>query len=216
MDKQRTPSDFSEGHRHPEMQDRAVSRTRFTLGVHRYVIHNATVRWLSLVLVMITCAANAQAWQPSFQVGLRAEAAAWGEDISLSKYLSRNADYNVGDHGCYFKISLFFFRVNGLGAIDSVYARGSLNEDLVASVTANILATQGKWKLPEKSQTSDKCWFIFPFIDLGRARSCQGMQRLSRNALTELLLIYADAEPTKDRRGRVMLPPNDFPQLSER
>ncbi len=180
------------------------------------LIHKATRGWLLLFLVLVTAPGNAQVWQPTFQIGLNAEAAAWGEDISLSTYLSRNAAYNAGDHGCYLKISLFYFRVNGLGAIDSVYTSGNLNENLVATVTTNILATEGKWKLPEKSQVSDKCWFIFPFIDPGKSKSCLAQQQLSRNALEELLLLYSAAGPMKDRQGRVMLPPNAFPRFDQK
>lgn len=180
------------------------------------LIHHATKSCPLLFLVLITSPGNAQVWEPSFQIGLNAEAAAKGKDVSLSTYLSHNTVYNAGDHGCFLKISLFYFRVNGLGAIDSVYSRGSLNETLVATIKTNILATEGKWKLPEKSRASDKCWFIFPFIDPGRSKSCLGQQRLSRNALEELLLLYSDAKPTKDRQGRVMLPPNAFPQYAQK
>lgn len=181
-----------------------------------HLIHKATNVRLLLFLVLVTSPGIAQTWQPSFQMGLNAEAAAWGKNVSLSRYLSRNAAYNYGDHGCYLKLSLFYFRVNGLGAVDSIYAKGSLNEDLVATIKTNILATEGKWKLPEKSQASDKCWFIFPFTDPGSPESCIGQQQLSRNALAELLLLYSMSEPTKDSHGRVMLPPNEFFQLSKK
>lgn len=180
------------------------------------LIYKAAKGSLLLFLAMITGSVNAQTWQPSFQIGLNAEAAAWGEDVSLSTYLSRNAAYNTGDQGCHLKISLFYFRVNGLGAIDSVYARGGLNEELVSIIKTNILATEGKWKMPENSRASDKCWFIFPFIDPGRSRSCMGQQQLSHNALKDLLVLYSKAETTKDRQGRVMLPPNAFPQFAEK
>lgn len=100
----------------------------------RDLIYKATRVRLLLFLVLVTTPGSAQVWQPSFQIGLNAEAASWGKDVSLSTYLSRNAAYNAGDHGCYLKISLFYFRVNGLGAIDSLYSKGSLNENLVSTI----------------------------------------------------------------------------------
>jgi hypothetical protein len=103
------------------------------------LICKATNARLLLFLVLATGSGNAQVWQPSFQMGLNAEATSWGKDVSLSTYLSRNAAYNAGDNGCYLKISLFYFRVNGSGTIDSVYAMGSLNENLV-SEEVSILA----------------------------------------------------------------------------
>lgn len=157
-----------------------------------------------------------QTWQPSFQMGLNAEAVAWGEDVILSRFLSRNANYNSGDHGCFLKISLFYFRVNGLGAVDSVYSNGSLNNSLVTTIKANILATEGKWKMPKNTQPTDKCWFIYPVIDPGRSKSCPDQQIISRNALVELLALYSRAETTTDNRGRIILPPNEFPQYSEK
>lgn len=182
----------------------------------RDLIYKATRVRLLLFLVLVTTPGSAQVWQPSFQIGLNTEAASWGKDVSLSTYLSRNAAYNAGDHGCYLKISLFYFRVNGLGAIDSLYSKGSLNENLVSTIKANILATKGKWRLPEKSRASDQCWFIFPFIDPGRSNSCLGQQQISLTALKELLWLYSYAEPTKDQRGRVMLPPNAFPPFDQK
>lgn len=181
-----------------------------------HLIHKATKVRLLLFLVLVKSPGIAQTWQPSFQMGLNAEAAAWGGNVSLSRYLSRNAAYDYGDHGCYLKLSLFYFRVNGLGTVDSIYAKGSLNEELVAAIKTNIRATEGKWRLPEKSRASDKCWFIFPFIDPGSSESCVGQQKLSRNALAELLLLYSISEPTKDSHGRVMLPPNEFHQMSKK
>lgn len=180
------------------------------------LIHKVAKGSLLVFLAMITGSVSAQTWQPSFQIGLNADAAAWGEDISLSTYLSRNVAYSTGDQGCNLKISLFYFRVNGLGAVDSVYAHGGLTEELVNIIKTNILATEGKWKLPKNSRASDKCWFIFPFIDPGRSKSCLGQQQLSHNALKELLILYSGAETAKDRQGRVMLPPNAFPQFAER
>jgi hypothetical protein len=156
-----------------------------------------------------------QPWQPSFQMGLNTEAAAWGENVIISRFLSRNANYNSGDHGCFLKISLFYFRVNSLGAVDSVYSNGSLNNNLVATIKANILATEGKWKIPKNTQPTDKCWFIYPVIDPGRSKSCPDQQMISRNALVELLALYSRAESTIDNHGRIMLPPNEFPQYSE-
>jgi hypothetical protein len=103
------------------------------------LICKATNARLLLFLVLVTGPGSAQVWQPSFQMGLNAKAASWGKDVSLSTYLSRNAAYNAGDNGCYLKISLFYFRVNGSGTIDSVYAMGSLNENLVSG-EVSILA----------------------------------------------------------------------------
>jgi hypothetical protein len=165
---------------------------------------------------VINATESANVWRPFFQMGLEGEASVLGENVTLSQFLSRGADYSAGDHGCFLKISLFYFRVNGLGSVDSVYSRGSLNDKLGATITANILATKGKWQTPKNTQPSDKCWFIYPAIDPGRSISCIEQQRISRNSLVELLDLYTRAESTTDSHGRIILPPNEFPQYSER
>lgn len=167
-------------------------------------------------MVLVSFSVKAQVWQPTFQIGLAPESAALSRYVTLSRYLSRNLDYGAGDHGCYLKMSIFYFRVNARGEVDSLYSKGGLNEKTTAQITSNIMATKGKWNVPQNSQPSEKCWFIYPVVDPGRSRSCSEQQRISRNALIELLMTYAGAEPTSDKHGRVILPPNDFPQFTEK
>lgn len=171
---------------------------------------------VALFIYLTSVHVKAQVWQPTFQVGLTSETAAMQSNMTLSKYLSRNLDYGAGDHGCYLKISIFYFRVNAQGEVDSLYSTGGLTEKSTALITSNIIATKGKWNIPPNSRPSEKCWFIYPVVDPGRARSCSEQQQISRNALVKLLLTYAGAGPTRDKHGRIVLPPNDFPQFSEK
>jgi len=168
------------------------------------------------IALLLSGSAIAQRWQPTFEIGLRAETVAFGSPPSFSRYLSQHLEYSAGDHGCFLKVSLFYFRVSAKGEIDSIYTRGNKNEQAAAIIQKNILATKGKWKMPENTNLSDKCWFIFPFIDPGRPNSCSEIQRISYHSLCEWLNLYVGGDSTKDQLGRVLLPPNFFPGFDQK
>lgn len=109
---------------------------------------------------------------------------------------------------CTPRISIFHFRVNYQGRVDSVYSIGNFSEDEKKLITQNILNTSGNWILPLGTKPSDFCWFLYPcFIFPYRPRGCQDNQgHLYQARLLHELL--SERGNKFDRYGRYSLHPS--------
>lgn len=131
-------------------------------------------------------------------------------EMNLSDFLSQDVPYITLNKECKVSEVFFYFRVNNLGKVDSVhYDHGVISEDITTKIVDNINKTAGHWKMPPGSKSTDFCWFIYPFIDLGIGAECQGNEETLRWNLTRILLLLDKLNPiteTKDKDFFIIAP----------
>lgn len=165
--------------------------------------------------MLIGRSANSQSkWIPELQLPLKGETAAYGKDLTISQYLAKEVPFKTKEDGCRAELSIFYFRVNSKGMVDSIYVEGNLDKVAVDVIKKNIRSTDNKWKVPRTTSRQSECWFVFPFFDAGRSKLCSEDLLRYRNQLIQVLEMYSGSRQTTDRMGRVLLPPNDIVLLS--
>ncbi|MBE9462642.1 hypothetical protein ACFP1I_09610 [Dyadobacter subterraneus] len=158
---------------------------------------------------------RAQNWHPEFSLPLGSELLSNINIQNLSSYLERNLPWHRPG-SCEVEFSVFHFRVNSEGKIDSIRTEGNLSKEVSAQIIKNIYKTEGKWKIPDHSKPGDKCWFVYPYFLFGNYRPCQNTNKTSYQQMYILYHIYSETADTRDSMGRVILSPNRFAKLDEK
>jgi len=168
---------------------------------------------VTIILGFGACVSSyAQKWKPDFLLPLSPESARLN-NVDLASYLQSDFDAHRYEQNCVAELSLFYFRVNYEGKIDSVYSNGTLNKEAVTAVYKNIYKTQGKWKIPTGTSPIDNCWFVYPYFLFGNMSDCKENQEIlySMHSLYQFL---SASKTHEDWKGRVVLPPNPHANLS--
>jgi hypothetical protein len=115
---------------------------------------------------------------------------------------------------CSARMSVFYFRVNYQGQVDSLYSEGNLKPAEKEGINQNILKTNGNWVIPPNTKKTDQCWFVFPcFIVGGLDKHCPDDQKNSRQLLI-LRNTLVEFAFQRDAKGRYLLPPNrSYPRI---
>lgn len=178
---------------------------------------HATKILLCVTFALVAWGANGQAkWMPEFQLPLAGETAASSKDLTISEYLAKGVPFSAKESECTVELSIFSFRVNSGGIVDSIYVEGNLDRDAVDVIKKNIRSTSNKWKIPKTTSPRSECWFVYPYFDAGKSSGCSKTALTYRNQLIQLVRMYSESKPTADRFGRVILPPNEVMLLSNK
>ncbi|GAB3168560.1 hypothetical protein GCM10027291_17410 [Telluribacter humicola] len=170
---------------------------------------------LSLLLLSLSIPSYAQNWRPDFRIPLGPEAIWLQYYNELSHFWAKGTDVGTVDR-CKIQVSMFYFRVNSQGEIDSIYTQGNLNRSATEAVYKNIYETEGKWVLPKDTKSTDSCWFIYPFFAFGSSRSCSDELLADRYPLSLLYQQLSVLKSTEDQRGRVLLHPSPYSMFAEK
>ncbi|MEO6685432.1 MAG: hypothetical protein ABIN24_05680 [Dyadobacter sp.] len=171
--------------------------------------------FLLIFFILISFEIHAQNWRPNFAIPLGSESMATSNNQKLNEYLEQHVPWHRPGN-CESELSVFTFRVNSRGGIDSMDVDGNLNKDVAAQIVKNIYKTEGKWKIPDNTKAGDKCWFVYPFFLFGNISPCTDEKRAAFYQLLSLYHIYSGSFDIADNRGRVILAPNSFAKLSEK
>ncbi|TDB59516.1 hypothetical protein [Arundinibacter roseus] len=63
--------------------------------------------------------------------------------------------------------AFFYFKVNASGGVDSLFHRGTINEQIADRMKYNIKKTSGHWIIPEKTHQTEYQWFVVPIFNFG-------------------------------------------------
>ena len=171
---------------------------------------------LVLILIFsINTETNAQKWQPDFLLPLGPEILLNINNQKLSGFLNMNIPWHRPVN-CAAELSVFYFRVNSIGKVDSIHVEGNLNKVVSAQIIKNIYKTEGKWRIPNNSKASDNCWFVYPYFLFGNSRPCSESGEVAYRHVYNLYISYDNLADTQDQVGRVIISPNENAKLSEK
>lgn len=173
---------------------------------HKVMAINMSKGFFSLILVLLTCHSHAQSWLPEFRLNFNYRRSAIFKGATLNEFLEYDVDTDISP--CQTRASIFHFRVNAKGVVDSIYHEGNLDTGVVNVIQENIQSTNGSWILPAKTKETDHCWFIFPFFVIGRPENCTKEQREQRQQIKILHKLLSGLKFRSDEQGRYLLAPN--------
>ena len=155
----------------------------------------------------------AQTWLPEFRIRI-------GYNSILPKTTTLNEfltyDHPIVAENCQARMSVFYFKVNSKGMVDSLYSEGNFKEKEKDIILKNIKGTSGNWILPKTTRTEDYCWFVFPCFILGALdKYCPDDQQNFRQ-LVLLRGLLQNYSFSRDKHGRYLLPPNEYGFYSRR
>ncbi len=153
----------------------------------------------------------AQSWLPEFRANLGYERIV--SRAELHEYL---AFLHPSANSCEARMSVFYFRVNYKGMVDSLYSEGNFGPAEKEVISQNILKTNGNWVLPAATQKTDKCWFIFPCFTLGGLDQHCADDPKNYKQLVILRNNLSQFAFQRDAKGRYLLPPNQYGFYSRR
>ena len=98
-------------------------------------------------------------------------------------------DVNTASYDCISTCSVFYFRVNNKGIVDSIRFEGNLRKEVQQQIVKNIYATKGHWLISPSTRKNQKCWFMYPFFDLsdGPDDKCSESDKTTRKNLTAMI-----------------------------
>jgi len=162
-----------------------------------------------LVILFIPLSSEAQGWKPQFEIGLNTYYSIRIKDPDLDKFLSFNHPSPLV-RDCETQLSIFYFRVNSKGKVDSIYVKGTSHPDIVNPITRAIYETDNYWQVPPHTKPEDYCWFVYPYFYFGRQTSCSEEQAKSFRQTDLLFQLLRSQKTNTDLQGRYVLPPNNF------
>jgi len=89
-----------------------------------------------------------------------------GKKIGLTEWLENGVPAPI-DKECKPTWDVFYFRVTGLGKVDTVSHGGNLREKVVYKILDNIHTTEGHWIIPNGAKPTDFYWYVFAYFDFG-------------------------------------------------
>jgi len=128
------------------------------------------------------------------------------KETNLIDFLKFNA--KLYPDSCNPRMSMFYFRINHLGLVDSLYSEGNFDTKEKEAINQNILKTNRNWILPNNTKDKDKCWFIYPCFIIGGLDNCDIRAQKKREELLVLRSLLFKKAAREDSLGRYLLPPN--------
>ncbi len=174
-----------------------IEKGRF---VHKIII-------LITFIITTSTGSKGQHWKPEFKIPLDSKSI-HTQISDLNDYLQFG--FPLVANNCASRLSLFNFRVNSLGQVDSVYSEGNFRTDENALIIKNIKTTSGNWILPKNTKISDNCWFVYPCYIVGEiTQHCRDVESHVQSILM-LRATLAKVSFQFDNLGRYILPPNKY------
>lgn len=167
-----------------------------------------------ILIYFVNSEIHAQKWRPDFALPLGGEILMNMQKQKLGDYLNYIPDHKPGS--CEAELSVFYFRVNSRGKIDSLRVDGNLSSLVSAQIIKNIYKTEGKWRIPNDTKDGDTCWFVYPFFLFGSYGPCSGSKEISFRQTYSLYEIYSNLTDTQDQMGRVIISPNSYAKSTEK
>lgn len=165
------------------------------------------------VWLLVTHQAISQTWRPEFRVRVDYRPITM-INAGLHEFLQFGHKQKV--KGCNTRVSVFYFRINSQGMVDSLYCEGNFTDEEKDTINRNILNTSGNWFLPPNTTSSDHCWFVYPCFVLGQLTGACSEDPGNQRQIEVLRKLYFDQIHQFDSRGRYRLPPNVDMSLSQR
>ncbi|GLU53978.1 hypothetical protein Dfri01_34390 [Dyadobacter frigoris] len=153
-----------------------------------------------------------QSWKPDFKISINYRTNAIFKGSDLNQFLEFNVPNSAGF--CSSGMIIFYFRVNYLGVVDSLYHEGDPDMKAAGIINQNILNTNGNWILPKITSTTNKCWFIFPYFILGGLNNCSDQDKKKHEQLLILRNLLSAFKFRADEKGRYLLAPNPIQSYS--
>lgn len=167
----------------------------------------------AFIICLFSSQVRSQEWLPEFRVKFDYRPSIL---IGASLHDFLQFEHPLIARGCNTRVSIFYFRVNYQGQVDSLYNQGNFTNEEAKLISRNILATSGSWVLPGRTTSQDHCWFIYPCYVLGRLTDPCADDPQNQIQITILRNLLAGHAYQFDRSGRYLLPPNDYTFYSRR
>lgn len=162
---------------------------------------------LMFMLLILTHYARSQTWLPKFKVSVHYRPISMA-NATLKEFLQYGHPYVA--KGCQTKMSVFYFRVNYVGKVDSLFSEGNFTKEEKELISRNILATSDNWLLPTNTKRENYCWFVYPCFILGRLVDPCADDPENQEQIKILRRLLSTHSNQFDSQGRYLLPPNDY------
>lgn len=159
------------------------------------------------MFVLLSHQGMSQRWLPEFRIRI-GHRPVTEMNMDLIEFLDQSHSFNK--KGCNTRMSVFYFRVNSKGQVDSLYSQGNFLEEETSLISKNILNTSGNWVLPANTSREDACWFIYPCFVFGELTGACSGDTANQNQLAILHKLLFSQAYEFDKLGRYRLPPNNF------
>lgn len=169
--------------------------------------HRARKVLLMFTLLISAHHAASQTWLPKFRVSVNYRPVIMA-NASLQEFLQYGHPWAA--KGCHTRMSVFYFRVNHLGKVDSLFSEGNFTKEEKEVISRNILATSDNWILPANTTSENFCWFLYPCFILGRLVGPCADDPQNQEQIKILRRLLSDHSEEFDKQGRYLLPPNDY------
>ncbi len=166
---------------------------------------------MSLVWILISSQVMSQGWLPEFRIRIDHKPITMIE-TSLNTFLQQNHSLYI--KGCNARMSVFYFRVNHKGVVDSLYSEGNFLKEEQNLIQKNILNTSGNWSLPANTSRGNSCWFVYPCFVMGQSDGACPDDPANQRQFEILRDLLSSQAWAFDQQGRYRLPPNSFSGMS--
>lgn len=160
-------------------------RTKPRIGREHLAIDKKVALYVLLLLSYNFCTAQ-EIPKPNFGFEVKEPR---GKTYGLFNWLEKNVPEPVNDE-CKPTWGFFYFRVNRLGKVDSLWYNGNLRTVVSQKIIENIYATEGHWQIPKETKPEYFSWYIFPYFDFGGKfyadSSCSEVDRLLQKTVMDL------------------------------
>lgn len=165
----------------------------------------------SIVWILISNQVMSQGWLPEFRIRIDYKPVTM-LNTSLSDFLQQNHSLYVKD--CATRMTVFYFRINYKGMVDSVHYEGNFSEGERNLIIKNIRNTSGNWSLPTNTSRGNSCWFVYPCFILGQLNGSCADDPANQRQFQILRSLLSSQAWTFDKKGLYHLPPNTFSGMS--
>lgn len=169
---------------------------------------------LAVVFLFICTPKQVQPWLPEFRIRL-GYSTVMDRNSTLNEFLQFEHPLVAGD--CDARMSVFYFRVNSKGIVDSLYSEVNFALREREVINKNILNTSRNWILPKSTTSGDKCWFVFPCFILGRnSKYCSTDHEYTAQLEEVRKKLLTNGSQGWDAQGRYVLRPNIIGSMSRK
>ena len=168
----------------------------------------SALRFVWLVLfVLVSFQSLSQRWLPEFKIRI-GHRPITDMNMVLIEFLDQN--HYFLKQGCNTRMSVFYFRVNSTGKVDTLYSQGNFSDEEKSLINKNILNTSENWVLPANTSREDACWFVYPCFVFGQLKEACSQDPANQRQLEILHKLLFSQAHQFDELGRYRLPPNNF------
>jgi hypothetical protein len=182
-------------------------RIKLKIGVEHPATNKKLALYVFLLLSYGFCMAQ-EIPKPNFGFEVKEPT---GKKYGLFNWLEKNVPEPVNEE-CRPTWGFFYFRVNNLGKVDSLWYSGNLRKVVFQKIIDNIYATEGRWQIPKETKPEVFSWYIFPYFDFGGKfyadSNCSEADKLLQKTVIDLSEIIGNNALKMNEEGAYLIVPS--------